>query len=418
MRPHRQHPPRLQRWALASLALLALGPWPGPGARAAPFTPQRDDEVVERLPQRLDAGWRSRQAAVARGAQDLPQALQTAREAIANSRRLGDPRELGLAQAALAPWWALAAPPPSVRLLRATVRQSQHDFEGALADLDALVRDAAGSPPSLRAQALLNRATVRQVTGRLAEAQADCTLLSGAAFSALGAPLAIAARACLAELRSLQGEPDEAERLLADLARTAPRDGWLALVRAELAERRGDARVAQAGYQVALQDGDEVYARAAHADWLLRQGRAAEVLQALPAAAAQADALALRRAIALRHTRDPAAGAAAAALQARFDEARLRGDATHAREEARFLLDVVAPGQRPGSAEARASLAAALRMAQANWRRQKEPADALLLARAALAADDGAGLAGLRGFVQRTGWKDVRLAAVDRSLQP
>jgi tetratricopeptide (TPR) repeat protein len=66
----------------------------------------------------------------------------------------------GYAQAALAPWWWLPAPPQQVRLLRATLLQSTHQFPEALADLKAVL---AADPAN--AQAWLTRATVQTVRG-------------------------------------------------------------------------------------------------------------------------------------------------------------------------------------------------------------------------------------------------------------
>jgi hypothetical protein len=386
---------------LLGLLTLALTP-----ADAAPSTPKSDDEIVEHLPYRLDPGVRAVQARIAQGSLELPQALQAARSAIERGRREGDPRELGLAQAALAPWWAQAEPPPAVRLLRATVRQAQHDFDTALNDLVPLTRADSAAPLAVQAQALLTTASVLQVTGRIDEARAGCERLATPRFAALGAGVAVLARTCLAELASLQGQGETASAELANLAQQNTADAaWLALVRAELAERRGEPAAAE-HYLQAVQDAGGVYARAAYADWLQAQGRPADVLHLLPAEAAQADALALRRAIALHALNAPEAAAASENLRLRFEEARLRGDATHAREEARFRLDVL--GQPD----------AALALAQANWRRQKEPADALLLARCAVAAGQADALLPLRRFVKKNHWADVRLAAIDKGLQP
>lgn len=391
--------------ALAAVLVQALWGLGTPLAQAAPYTPTDDQAVVQRLPQRLDGAERAQRARLTQQPKQLPLALEVARRAIDRARQTGDPRELGAAQAALAPWWALAEPPPAVRLLRATVRQSQHAFDASMADLDALVRPDAAVPLPVQAQAGLTRATVLQVTGRLAEAQRACADLAGPRFAALGPALATAARACGAELRSLQGQPQQAEAELAALARAAPADAWLALLRAELAERRGDDAAAALRWREALASEPGIYARAAHADWLLDRGRDAEVLASITQADGEADALLLRRAIALHRLHDPQAGAAAAALQARLDAARRRGEGFHAREAARLALDV--------QGDARAALA----LARENWAQQQEPADALLLARAAVAAGDTAALEPVRQRV-RAGWHDRRLAAIDRSLQP
>ena len=117
-------PPRLVATVLCALFVSA--------AAAEPRTPASDTEVLQVLPTRLGEArpQRERLQALRADPTRLPLALALAREALERARASGDPRELGPAQAALAPWWALPAPPAPVRLLRATLRQHQHDFPG------------------------------------------------------------------------------------------------------------------------------------------------------------------------------------------------------------------------------------------------------------------------------------------------
>lgn len=377
-------------WAVLAAAL------PG-GAMAAPFVPADDAHIVERLPTRPDAAQRARRAALARDVHQLPLALDVAQAAIVRARRAGDPRELGAAQAALAPWWPDAQAPAPVRLLRATILQSRHQFSAALADLDSLVNDAA-APPPLRAQALLTRASLQQVLGRFDTARSDCDALLQPAFAALGEGLRRTAQACVLELQSLAGDARAARRALDALAAGAAADPWLALLRAELAERQGDDAAAQALYTAAGADGD-VYTLAAHADWLLDRRREREALAVLDRGPAQADALLLRRAIAWQRLGDGRAEAAAADLRTRFAAIRLRGDAPHLREEARLALEIDRDPVR------------ALTLARQQWALQKEPADAVLLLRTARAAGQDLGRE-LSAWLPDPARADVRLAAV------
>jgi len=348
---------------------------------AAPFVPAGDDTLVERLPARIgNSAERQQQRAMREQLRQHPAELQLAtrlaRDAIERARRDGDPRELGQAQAALAPWWTLPHPPAPVRLLRAIVRQSQHDFAPALQDLDALLQPGPQPVPlALQAQAELTRASVLQVQGRWREADAGC--------------------------ERLQGQAAAAETALAALARQPDADaGWLALVQAELAERRGDAS-ADALYRraIAASSLPDVYTLAAYADWLLAQHRERDVATLL-AGREDADALLLRLAIAWKRSADPRAPQAVATVAARFDAARLRGDRSHGREQARYELDLLGNAQ------------AALSSAQANWAVQKEPADALLLARAALAATQPQAAQPVWQLARDTGWQDARLQAL------
>ena len=116
-----------------------------------------------------------------------------------------DLRELGAAQAALAPWWSQADAPAQAVLLRARVRQAQHDFDAALADLHRLL-GRAGLAPDDRAQALLDAAALHQLRADLPQARALCEQLRTLA------PLQ--ASACLAELDSLAGQAQAAALLL------------------------------------------------------------------------------------------------------------------------------------------------------------------------------------------------------------
>lgn len=414
---------------VAVFAMLAAATLARP-ALAAPFVPASDSALVATLPGRLMhravPGWPARPSRPAPPqalapaalppiapalAPALGPALRNARLAIEQARHAGDPRELGRAQAALLPWWGQPDPPPPVRLLRAVIRQSQHQFDAAVADLDALLLGETGRrtrwplAPAVAAQARYTRASIHQVQGRHAAAAADCRgLLS---------MLPLHARACLAELRSLQ-HPAEAETARAELAtlagststtlttatnateatataahaisgtshtataaaRAAAGPPWLALMRAELAARLGHVAEAERLFHAASAGpaGPDAYTLAAHADLLL-QARRPRAALALLQGREEVDALRLRQALAWQQLGQTAAlREATADLQARFDAAARRGENPHLREQARFTLSLLG---RPHEA---------LALAEANWRVQREPADARLLAEARAAA--------------------------------
>jgi thioredoxin-like negative regulator of GroEL len=351
---------------------------------------------------------------LARDPRQLTLALATSQQAIARARRDGDPRELGVAQAALSPWWREAKAPAPVRLLRATILQSRHEFAAAQTDLDALVADA-NAPVGMRAQALLTRASLQQLRGRFDSARTDCEALRQPEFVALGHAVERTAKACLIELQSLTGDPRLARLELDALASSstsdpingASIDPWLNLLRAELAERLGDDAAAQRHYQAASRGGD-VYALAGFTDWLLERGRAREALAVLDGGPEQADALLLRRAIAWQQLGDARAKPTAAKLRERFAAIRMRGDSPHLREEALLALHIDGDATR------------ALALARQQWALQKEPADAVLLWRAASAGADGASSAAgvareLRGWLPDPPRADVRLASMRKS---
>jgi len=365
---------------------LLLGSLPMGGAFAAvdTFVPAEDSTVVETLRtrplERADVEFRVLRATLRTRRGDAATASAVAQRAMGLARRDGDPRYLGYAQAALAPWWDASEAPESVRIAKGTLLQSVHRFDAALEELDRVVAE---NPAA--AQAWLTRASILQVQGRYRQAAESCERLAPLGLGTIG-------RACLAELRSLSiqvapsGPAEDPEQRAAaarveleQLAALAARDGgvvgsWLELMLAELAERAGDAVEAERAFRLALASNPDAYTRGAFADFLLDRGRASEVLVLLQGQERN-DALLLRLAIAQAALGlGDAASRSEAALAARFAAARLRGDRLHQREEARFELQL---RRRPDAAVA---------LALENWAVQKEPADARLLLEAARVA--------------------------------
>jgi hypothetical protein len=382
--------PMVLAWAAGCMLL------GGVAQAAGLWVPARDNEVVEVLRERSltaqEKAWRALRAQARAQPGDVTLAVAVASQAIQWSRQDGDPRWLGQAQAALGHWWTQATPPPEVRLLRATVLQSTHDFDAALRDLRALAQlPASALVPAQRAQAWLTLASVLQVTAQYDEAQRACEALAQL-------PSPWLSQACSLELRSHRGEADAAQRGLTQLAQQAPREwsGLVQLIRAELAERLGQTDQAALLYQALLLRQSDAYTEGAYADLLLDQGRASEVL-ALLKGRERNDALLLRLAEAGAMVNDPANAQRVDALRARFAAARERGDSVHRREEARFTLRLL---RQP---------AQALQLAQRNWAVQKEPADARILLEAARAAGVAQPAADMRAFMQRWGWSDRRL---------
>jgi hypothetical protein len=131
------------------------------------------------------------------------------------------------------------------------------------------------------------------------------------------------------------------QALVADAAGPRELRLWVLTRLAETRERLGDAAAAERAYRAALALGlNDVYLLAAYADFLLDRQRPAEVLVLLKDKG-RADVLLLRQAIAAKATGDPAAATLARDLGARFDAARMRGDSSHRKEEARFTLAVL-----------------------------------------------------------------------------
>jgi tetratricopeptide (TPR) repeat protein len=372
--------PRISRgWLAAAL----LGVWTF-SAGASPFTPSREDEVLASLPAGVvHVTLPVRQQAAAR----LDVALPLAQFYIEQGRRSGDLRFLGYAEATLAPWRDRTPEVPAVLVLQATILQSRHDFDTALNAVECALRMRPDDP-----QGWLLRATILRVLGRYAEATDSCARVSPADPAV--------ASICLEGTRSLNGQLQAAYAQLQALASNGLSNevrAWRASELGEMAVRLGDDTSAERWFAQTLRlaPGD-TYTRAAYADLLLSERRAAETLTLLKDYESM-EPLLLRIAIAQQQLGAPNAVRSRAQLAEAFRVEQQRGESVHRREQARFLLEVV---HDP---------AAALEAATANWQVQREPADVLILLRTADAAHRPAAAAPALQFVHRASMEDARL---------
>ena len=361
-------------------------------ASAAPYRPSDDATVLVTVPPAAastQTAFRNAQNALAANPNDLNLALEVARVAIRDGRASADPRRYGQAQAALAPWWSLPNPPMSVRVLRAIIRQSLHDFAGAAADLDVIL----GLDPR-NGQARLTRAFVRQTVGALADARDDCRRLP----PSVGVT---AAAVCLLRVEALTGSAAASLERLDQLIKIDGKSEplvrrWAQAVGADMAAMLGQTEAADLRFSEATADGGDIPTLVAFADHLLDTDRPAEVLTLL-AGRSEADIVYLRLAIAGKRLNDPRTPLWSTLLADRFAAAKAGGVQLHLREEARFELEV------------RGDAATALGLALANWKIQKEPSDARLVLQAALAANDPAAAADVLAFIEKTGLADTRI---------
>ena len=373
-------------WGLATLLLV-------PSAMAAPYIPKDGNQVIEQLPYKaLDPKTQELQnlrQALQREPNNLQFALRVARRYIEEVRAESDPRFLGYAQAALTPWWNLPSPPTEVLLLRATIKQSMHQFDPAMIDLSEVLKRNPNDP-----QAWLTRATILQVRGDYAEAKRSCQALI---------PLTngLVTGMCLAEVGSVSGDAEKShaalERIMTHASlMTAEEKVWVLTLMAEIAERLGHVSEAEKRFQeaLALQVRD-AYLLAAYADFLLDQDRPKDVINLLQKKTS-ADGLLLRLALAEKIVGEKTLMEHVEALKARFIASNMRGD-FHRREEARFVL---AFSDQPQ---------AAVKLALDNWQVQREPWDVRVLLLAGIRMKDQRPITLARDWLKQTRLEDVRL---------
>ncbi|MES2941558.1 MAG: hypothetical protein V4772_01670 [Pseudomonadota bacterium] len=356
--------------ASACVALLAAACLP---VQAAPFTPASDSEVVERLPGRASDPAVKRvdslRKQLAARPDDAVLRVEIARRYFDMAMAQGDPRYIGYATSALAPLSApakLAGNPAGYWLALGLIQQFSHDFEYALASLAKASQLDPGTP-----EPALWRAAIFMVEAKYAEAMAECEKVAPIADAALST-------GCSTYVQATTGQLEPAFISLSTTVKTTREAPevllWQSTRLAEMASRLGKPDQAENYFKDALKVGiTDQFLLGAYSDFLLARKRPAEVISLL-ADWERSDVLLLRLALAGRAANDKRADGWAVQLRERFAAAALRGDRLHEQEAARFELDVE---RNPTKA---------LDLASRNYKIQKEPRDAEILMRAALAA--------------------------------
>ena len=391
-------PDRRMRLAQCVALVLVLASAP---SWSAPRIPERDSEVLERLPIRpgdpVARELRELRRQVAENPQDAPTAVRLARRYFRLAMSEGDPRFIGYGEAALRTWWPLADPPQGVLVARALLRQYKHEFDPALNDLAR-----AGEADPRDDEVWLWRSALHLVQADYAAAAADCAKLRpwAAEVDIVG---------CDTSVAGMTGHAGAAYGALAAAFQRARDVGplgriWFQTRLAEFSLRMGSAAAAEAHFREALALGvNDQYLLADYADFLLDRDRPAEVVPLL-ANWVRSDILLLRLAFAERALKLPAADAHIEALGARFAAAAMRGERLHLAEESRYTLGLVGkPAQ-------------ALALAVDNWKAQREPRDARAVLEAAVAARDPQAAAAVLQWLQSSGHEDPVLRGLAAQL--
>lgn len=392
---------RLARQLSARGVFAALCAGVAIGAAAAPFTPAQDSAVVERLPARAsDPELRrveSLRRQLAAHPDDARLRVEITRRYFEMAMAQGDPRYIGYASATIAPLAASARNNAGYWLVRGQLEQYSHSFGPALASLERAARaDATAVEP------LAWRAAIFMVQARYAEALAECARLTPLSLPLFGA-------GCTTYVRAATGQLSAAHDQLASAAAAttgAPPELllWAYTRLAEMAVRLQRFDKAEAYFKRALALGiTDQFLLAAWSDFLLERGRPAEVLRLL-AGWERSDVLLLRLALAGQALKDARAVGWAAQLRDRFDAAAQRGDRLHEQEAARFELDIEGQPRK------------ALGFASLNYQVQKEPRDAEILMRAALAAKDAKAAQPALDWLRTSRYEDARLSTLAGQL--
>ncbi|MDO8776410.1 MAG: hypothetical protein Q7K57_48395 [Burkholderiaceae bacterium] len=379
--------------------------------QAAPFTPANDSDIVERLPlSATDPSARRLQSLrkqLEAKPDDVALRLEIARRYFDLSMAQGDPRYVGYASAAIAPLGKNAASAAATAgnadywQLHGMLQQYSHDFAGALASLDkASLADPRSPVP------MAWRAAIHMVQANYPQAQAECDRLKPLVSPLFAAGCTQYVRASTGELQSAFDTLNQAVKSASD----APAELvlWELTRLAEMAIRLKRFDDAETYFQRALKLGvTDQFLLGAYADFLLQQNKPEAVIQLL-ADWERSDILLLRLALAGKAAGDKRdtkkAMGWANALRDRFVDAAKRGDRLHEQEAARFELDIENNPKK------------ALALAVNNYKLQKEPRDAEVLLRTALAANDAAAAAPALAWLKQSRYEDAHLADLAASL--
>ena len=372
-----------------------------PALLAVPFIPDKDEQVLERLPvaaNPVNRELRALRNSLNANPGQLDLAIKLSKRYIELGKAEADPRFYGYAQGVLKPWWDTPEPSSEVMLLRALILQNRHDFDSALHDLEILLH----KEPT-NAQAWLTQAVILQVLARYDEAQRSCLPLME-----LDVPLV--ASTCLASIGSLTGHATKSYDFLREALKEAQDIStdqrlWSLTVLAEITTRMGRNEEANQFFTEALKiHRQDVYLLNAYADFLLDQKRPDDVI-AMLSDKTRIDSLLLRVALAKQQLDDNDLPNIITQLKARFAASRQRGENLHQGDEARFTLYLLKQPQQ------------ALQLAQANWLLQREPKDARIVLEAAIAAHDTAAARSVIELLNTTGIEHEQLRQLAAKLE-
>ncbi len=369
---------------------------------ADPFIPKDDSQVLEKLSSKfskpISKELKKLHLELLKEPKDKKLVISFAKKCIELSRIESDPRYLGYAEAVIKPWAHTKS--PDILIIKATIRQSLHDFKGALEDLsEALELEPDAS------QAWLTKAQIYNTLGEYENAKINCAHL-------LVDVNQLASFACLSSVASLNGETDKGYNLLNRIINNSlnanlsiDEKTWALTLLGEIAARKGDNLLAEKHFKEALkQNSQDNYLLTAYSDFLLNIDNPKEVITLLKDKT-RIDSLLLRLALAEKKLQLPDFKKHLTDLRNRFIASNLRGDKIHLREEAIFNLKLENNSKR------------ALDLAQKNWTIQKEPLDVQIFLESAIATNNKSAVKAVIDFLQYSKLEDKNIQRLTEEIK-
>ncbi|WLP93553.1 lipopolysaccharide assembly protein LapB [Psychrobacter sp. M13] len=361
---------------------------------AAPFTPANDQQILAILPTNAAPPLYSNAQSFSTSTKPLNN-MQT-EQLLERAYLQGDPRALGQAQAHLD---QTTNQDTATLMLKARALQSDHKFDKAKDTLEQILAKEPNNP-----DALLTLSSLLVVEGQYKPAMEHCKKLNDSS-------LQVYQLACMAQIQTMTGQLEQAKQTLNALASIAsgldPSTArWIYLIQADAALRSRDTDLAEQVFRV--MDSDTVPALMAQADWLLKTGQYSQARQLLQDHTDK-DALLLRLITAQLKLKDPKAQQNLALMKERMEVLQLREESAHIREQATYALLTN-------------QLDSALELARANWQQQRETADIILYATAAIKTGSDKDIEVIQQFITDNNYeypaleRDLRLGKISGCL--
>lgn len=370
--------PRAKRQFLLMLPVVILAMGYAVTAQAVPYRPTDPNQIIEQLPRGFPVV-----QADASAPRDL--SIELDLEQIQNLLNYaylqGDPRALGQAIALLQRQTARTNDLPHL-LLRAQAAQANHQF----AEATRLLNTIKQQQPN-HSDVYLQLASIELVEGNFTTARQHCEQIRG--LDALALRLL-----CLAQVDAMTGKLQAtADKLhsLAPLLSTlnASQQLWVQLIQADLALRLNDKTINTRVF--AQLPTDNIPALMARADWLLAQQQW-QAVDDLLKNHTEHEGLLIRWVTSKQRLKHVDAQKYQQLLAERISQWRQRNDQAHHREQASYALLAESASQ-------------SLRLARENWQTQRETADFVIYATAALRSQSQADIQVLLDWARRTGFE-------------
>lgn len=384
--------------AVITLSILAPSAF---GQKSRAILPASDNEILEVLP------WqplfnRSQLSAVRERLSADPKnvelAATVARGYIKAGSTAGDPRFFGYARSAIGPWWESELPPPEIASVRAKLKEKNHNYEGAIRDVESMLNQR-----SLDSQGWIELSNLNRVIGRYSNAQNACDELAKFAEE-------VQQNVCSIPLLAVNGNATLANSRIDALILYAEKDSqellpWALTMKAEISRIRGDDESANQFFAKATLNESNNYAKRTYAEFLINRDQPQKAFDLLKENVSDTGVLLLAAIAAKQSGNETEAKHWQEELRQRFEEIRLRGGTPHGRFEAQYLLALEGNSER------------SLTVALENWGKQKEARDARNVLEAAIATKDVKAADTVIRFLKENKTEDIELLELVKRLE-